>query len=115
MSANQGKGYDVRDELKRIIVGIIFVAGMPAFLIFATDVDILQGCLVYSDVEIERDVDGAEEGKCKEFSTGGGPLTEIIENVQFYVPLGISLFILAFGVALLLGPGIKVIKYQFDK
>ena len=121
-------GYSIKDEMKRIIVGIIFVAAMPAFLIFATDIDILQGCVLYSDAEINAarefkviDENGnettvtAEERKCKQLSTGSGPLTEILDNVQYYVPIGIGLFMLAFGVALLLGPGIKVIKYQFGK
>lgn len=120
--------YDTQKEIKRIIIGLIFIGSMPVLLVAATDVDVLQGCIVFSDADIKHnkeftviDEDGtettitAEEGQCKPLSSKDGFINAILDDIQYYVPLALGLFFLAMGIAIIAGPGIRILRHQFNK
>ena len=115
--------FKLHDEIKKIIIGVIFLVGMPLLIGTYANVDILQGCVTYSAEEVKRlgaterlDADGnvlkaAVEGTCKIDTSGDDPLKGLLASTQYYISIGITLVILALGFAILIGPGIKLIRH----
>ena len=124
--------FKLHDEIKKIIIGVIFLVGMPLLIGTYANVDILQGCIVYGPDDVGKSVPGVlstagviatvtvgdkgspppSEGTCKTNLQGGNEkLGELLSDTQYYISVGITLVILALGFAILIGPGIKLIRH----
>ena len=130
MSGREEKKFDTQEEVKKVIIAVGFMLAVPAGLLLATGVDVFQGCVTFTEDDVKRypgntyptiDDDGerttmtAVPGQCKPLKTSSGFVNEVLQDVQTYIPLAILLFMLAMGLAIFFGPGIKIIKNQYGK
>ena len=122
--------FKLHDELQRIIIGAIFLIGMPLMIGTYANIDVLQGCSVFGDDALGKNIrvrnaDGdvvvmtvnAEGGVfpavngCKTIISDNDNLGGLLGDVEYYLSLGVSLILAGLGFALLLGPGIKLIRH----
>ena len=120
----------LKDELQRIVIGAIFLIGMPLMIGTYANIDVLQGCSTFNEDALGKDVrvrnaDGdvvaipvnAEGGAfpavngCKTIISDNDNLGGLLGDIEYYLSLGVSLILAGLGFALLLGPGIKLIRH----
>ena len=137
--ADTDQTFDIKAQIKRIVIGLIFITAMPLLLSSAANVDLIQGCVIWAsqdeitkydevittrnnvDNDVTNDItfNAAETkpGDCKNTLSAAGDskfLTNALADTQLYIVTGISIVILIMGLAILIGPGIKIVRYELD-
>ena len=108
-SSEEAEKFDLRQTLKKIIIGAIFIGMMPTLLLTATDIDISKACVVEVSVDPDTDVKTTE---CKDYDIKDDFIKKLLLDIQSYMALGIGLVMLAVGLGMAVGPGISLFRHE---
>ncbi len=101
--------FSVNEQIKKVLIAVGFAAAIPLILLAVTGVDLFQGCVTYTENNVP---DGSEVGDCRIIPPNANFLQKVFIEIQENLPLGILIFLLAMGTAIMVGPGKSIIKYQ---
>lgn len=126
MGGDKPGEFNIAGEIKKMIIGIIFIVAIPGILFMSTDIDILQGCVTVAgdipDDRLERINAGRDAsdqlaaGDCYDFIgdsalAGNLEAQEAIRLGQDAIIWAVRGIMLAIAVAIFAGPGYKIIKH----
>ena len=103
--------FSLTDQLKKVGIAIAFTALIPVILTATTGIDVFAGCVKYTE---DNAPDVGVVGECRPTPDDAGFLQEIFSYLEGDLPYGMLLYLLAMGIAIILGPGKSVIKYQLN-
>ena len=95
---------EIGSIMKKVIIGAVFLVALPIVIPALTGVDLANLC-------VRGEGEDVDEDGCK--IQGEDRLALGFDQIKPMIVIGIDLFVIAVGLAVLFGPGMQLIKYQF--